>query len=303
MKLIDTFLFSEPYESDLLWLKFKLETPFVDEWIIQECDHTTQGDFKGLFANGILEEERFKPYLNRIKIFQHHGNPAIKDGKENTNFMRENFQRTLCAEYLSTQHDDTLVIVSDTDEMIDCTDEDKRLWRFKEILKRHHNEYFFLGRMRYWFDYDNRCYLPNIRIPIANVGMMKRSGGLKQCLSTLRHIQGQGPTYDVGETPIAFEYSYVFKSLEDLWRKKTTYAHNNFDVECLEKALKYNHWPRTSKRGERVGQEPYDFFEKVTLTEENSPKYVRENIEKLRTNIVSSVYRLNRTNDRIGPNE
>ena len=289
--LVDTFLFSEPHEDDLLWLKFKLEDPFVDMWIIQECDHTLQGDFKGFFAEEVLSQERFKPFLSRIQIAKYQGVIGVVDGTENANFTRENAQRTLCGDCLTQLPNDTMVMISDTDEMIDFTSDD-RFNRFTDIVGKHLNDFCFLGRMRYWFDYDNRCYLPNIRIPIMNLGFMKQNG-LERCLGSIRHQMGQHPdrTYDANESPIAFEYSYVFKSLEELWRKKTTYAHNNFDIECLEQSLKCNHWPRTNKRGEKVGQEPYDFFEIVELTEENSPAYVRENLAELKTNIVHPKYK------------
>jgi hypothetical protein len=289
--LIDTFLFSEPHEADLMWLKFKLEDPFVDMWIIQECDHTIQGHYKGCFAEEVLSQERFKPYLQRIQIARHNGLIGVVDNTEHSNYVRENTQRTFCGNILMALPDEAMVMVSDMDEMVDFTS-DKRFDRFTDIVGRHLKDFCFLGRMRYWFDYDNRCYLPNIRIPIMNLGFMKQNG-LERCLSSIRHQMGQHPgrTYDAHESPIAFEYSYVFKSIEELWRKKSTYPHINFDRECLEIALKYNHWPRTDKRGEKVGETPHDFFEIVELTEENSPTYVRENLTKLKTNIVNPEYK------------
>ena len=37
-RVVDSFLFSEPYEADLLALKFELESPLVDEWVATQPD-------------------------------------------------------------------------------------------------------------------------------------------------------------------------------------------------------------------------------------------------------------------------
>ena len=288
--IVDTFLFSEPHEADLLWVKFNLEDNHVDKWIIQENEYTLQGEKKGLHANEVLKDKRFDKFRDKVHIISVSQQLMPADNRENTNFQREGWQRMLCRDYLVANYHDkpTLVLVSDVDESVDFSDFD-RAQRYIEIALTHYPNQFCVGRMRYWYDYDNRCYLPDIRIPTISVEqIMANPNILAQCRHNAVNI------YDAGETPIAFEYSYVFRNMADVWRKKCTYAHTNFTEECIEEALKCNHWPRTMNRGEKLGDNEYDFFEKVELTPENSPKFVRDNLTYLKTNIVSVNYQDNR---------
>ncbi len=114
------------------------------------------------------------------------------------------------------------------------------------------------------------------------------------CKNT-QHIQHFDHIHKINpDLPVAFEYSYCFRSFEEVMRKKRTYSHTGFCEASVRSGLACNHWPRSPNRGEVVGQEPYDFFEKVELTEENSPKYVRDNLYWLRTNIVADDYKVKR---------
>lgn len=71
MKVIDTFMFSEPYEKDLLLLKLELENDVVDEWFITEGAYTFQGEHKGHYIRDILnKDERFQVYNHKIKLFE-----------------------------------------------------------------------------------------------------------------------------------------------------------------------------------------------------------------------------------------
>lgn len=287
-KIVDTFLFSEPHEADLLWVKFNVEDKCVDEWILQENHYTLQGEYKGAHAKTVLEQERFAPFLDKVTVITL-DNKILDGREEGHNFHRENLQRAICVQHLLQRYEsDTLVMVSDTDEMIDFSD-DTRAHMFSCMFESNPGKHFYVGRQRYWYDYDNKCFLPNIRIPVVPVELLHQ---YPDAISRVRH--SHGITFDAGDRPIAFEYSYVFKDMEDVWRKKCTYAHTNFTHECIEIALECNHWPRTDKRGESIGGDKMDFFEFVELTPENSPKFVRDNLDILKTNIVNPNYRENR---------
>lgn len=298
MKLYDCFLFSEPMEANLLLVKFNLEKDFVHKWVLCESPYTFQGEFKGLHALNLLNSDnRFKEFLDRIVIvsppddFQPlHGN----ENNEGKNFDRENAQRATCLSYILTMaEDDDWVMISDTDESIDFSNA-SRMNTFKTIIT-YGLDIFKLQRMRYWYDFDNRCFLPNIHIPFVKVGLLK---GNPQFINARHfdHIQkiqiNDGKDKD--NWSLAFEYSYCFPTLEDVWRKKCTYSHTGFTMESVETGLSCNHWPRSHLRGEKVGQEPYDFFEFVELNDRNSPKYVRDNLSWLKTNIVNPNYKQNR---------
>lgn len=292
MIIYDTFLFSEPHEADLLYLKCVLEDSGVDGWFVQENVFTLQGDPKQLHALDIvLSQDRFQPFRHKIH-FSNLNNKVLEGKDENHNFLRERNQRVafLSGSSSTFQVDqDTYFIVSDVDEMIDFSDED-RSKRFKEACKQNKERAFWIQRMRYWYDYDNRCYLDDIHIPVVPIHLLHYSGA--GVIPQSRHFKDYSRCYGGLDNPIAFEYSYVFKTIEDLYRKKCTYAHTGFTMESLEEALKLNAWPRPKERGESRG--PHDFFETVELTPENSPKYVRENLELIKTNIVDKNYKENR---------
>ena len=291
MRIIDTFLFSEPHEKELLLTKFHLEDLGVDTWVILESPYTFQGEYKGLHVSKILNEDsRFQPFIDKIIVI----NPA-KDfvplhgsiNDEGKNFDRENAQRAMALGLIHELDDNDWVMISDTDEMADFSDQERKeaINTVLGVLEQSNQYIVKLQRQRYWFDFDNKCFLPNIHVPFVKAGLIKQNAQYMMA----RHFDH---IHKIGfARPVLFEYSYCFPSFEDVWRKKCTYSHTGFTEESVRIALECNHWPRSELRGEKVGQEPYDFFEKVELTEENSPKYVRENLEKLRTNIVNPNYK------------
>lgn len=290
MKIIDTFIFSEGREKDLLLLKFILEDNAVDQWIIQESEYTTQGEHKGFSAEEVISsDDRFKPFLSKVKIIS--DTYLLHPGKTDdySNFDRENRQRTLAIEYLlDTYTDEDRFMISDTDESIDFSDEDRKN-RVFDYIKQHPNDIIHIGRMRYWYDFDNRSYIPCYRIPLVPIGSLRGNRNTIHCRYS------NGITYDAAENPVAFEYSHCYRSVEEIYRKTSTCVYTQHTISEIEDGLRYNTWPRmTSLRGERVGMEPYDFFETVVLNEQNSPKYVRDNLPILKTNIVNPNYKEDR---------
>lgn len=292
MKIIDTFLFSEPHEKDLLKVKFNLENNVVDKWVILESEYTFQGQYKGFHAENILKLPEFKDFIHKVVVIRTpegfnplHGNV----NEENKNFDRENHQRAMAIQYINQECDnEDWIMISDTDEAIDFSDNNRKNIVL-DLLNSQGLTCIKIQRMRYWYDFDNRCYLKDIHIPLVKAGLIKANN---QAIC-MRHYDITKANFN-DDYAVAFEYSYCFPSLEDVWRKKQTYSHTGFTLESVENGLKYNHWPRSILRGEKVGNDPYDFFERVTLEEHNSPKYVRDNLESLKTNIVDINYKENR---------
>lgn len=300
MKLFDCFLFSEPMEANLLLVKFNLEKDFVHRWVLCESPYTFQGEYKGCHAAKLLsEDKRFAEFLDRIIIvnpaegFQPlHGNT----NDEGKNFERENSQRAMCLDYiLKVAADNDWIMISDTDEAVDFADKTRS--EVVQSLFNVHKHVFKLQRTRYWYDFDNRCYLNDIHIPFVNVGVLRQN---PQFINARHFDHIQKVNFNEGKSnddyAVAFEYSYCFPSLQDVWRKKCTYSHTGFTLNSVEEGLSRNHWPRSALRGEKVEQESDDFFEFVTLTRNNSPQYVRDNLSWLKTNIVSPDYKQNREN-------
>lgn len=288
MRVIDTFLFSEEYEADLLFLKLTLESNIVDKWIIQENAYTLKGEFKDLHAENVINQPRFTQFRDRI-VIESRKHLTNTDQSENSNFIRERIQRAFCLNFLQKYANDSdLIIVSDTDEMIDFSNQERKQ-RFFDIAEK--NVCAWVGRRRYWYQHNNECRLNTIRIPVINYGLLRNNMDL---ITQVRYFNDPNSTFDSYDNPIAFEYSYVFKNVDELFRKKCTYAHTGFDRESVEIGVKCNHWPRSKARGEALGSNPCDFFEIIELTETNSPKYVRDNLATINTNVVDPNYKANR---------
>lgn len=297
VNIVDSFLFSEPHEEDLLFLKLELEQSVVSRWILQENAFTSQGDPKELHAKNILQKPRFDKFRDRITVVSMN-TQFLPGNTEQNNFIRETNQRAgfISQEYREVfqeipDNKKTFFMVSDVDELIDFSDPN-RTDRFIEYIKNQHHT-CWVQRLRYWYDYDNKCFLDDLHIPLVPFDNMAQDvNTAKVLMIQARHYKDRNRCFGGLENPLAFEYSYVFKSIEDLWRKKCTYPHTNFTMKSLEEGLRLNAWPRPVERGEGVGE--HDFFEMVELTETNSPKYVRDNLSELKTNIVDPSYKENR---------
>ncbi len=287
--LVDSFLYSQSMENHLLWLKMYHENPYVDEFIIQENAYDFKGEYKGLFAEKTMSEDKFSEFRHKTKIISANNQFNINDKSENINFEREKWQRSLCLPYIFEKYgnqQDVGIIVSDTDEFFDFTSQD-RLNKFKELWKA--NKRWF-QRIRYWYDFDNLCKLPSIRIPVMSLEDIKNDNRL---IAACRHFHHDHLTYTDWNNPIAFELSYVFYKWQDIQQKHKTYSHNDLDDEHdVKEGLRLNAWIRSTKRNESRSE--YDFFEMVKLNDNTSTKYIVNNLEQLKTNIVDQNYVKNR---------
>jgi hypothetical protein len=286
--LVSTFLFDGCHEDTLLHLKCTLEDEGVDLWILQENTYNLKGEYKGVYAQEVLKQERFKPYLHKIQVVSADVNPLV-GSEEHQNFMREGWQRTLGYELLEQCPDDTLILVSDVDEMVDFSNRGRYDRFFQGVLQ---DRVTFCRRRRAWFDFDNECFLKDIRVPIIPLKIVL---GNPSALPQTRHYHDESRTFGSYNDSIIYEYSYCF-SQDGINKKKTNYSHTGFTPECVEGALKLNCWPRAKSRGEKIDWNGNDLFETMILTEENSPQYVREHLAELKTNVVDPNYKENRKN-------
>src|SRR4051812_43876751 len=77
-KIVDSFLFSEVFEKELLLIKFILEEPHVSEWLILENAYSFQGEYKGLHAETMINgDKRFLPYRDRITFITREMQPEL----------------------------------------------------------------------------------------------------------------------------------------------------------------------------------------------------------------------------------
>ena len=69
MKIIDTFLFSEPHEEKVLLAKLHAEYEIVDQFILIESPFDFRGKPKGLFGEEIVSKPEFKEFVDKFDYF------------------------------------------------------------------------------------------------------------------------------------------------------------------------------------------------------------------------------------------
>lgn len=289
MKIIDTFPFSEPHEENLLWLKLNLGKEVVDKWVIVENNFTFQGEHKGYHAKEVLKKDKFKPFVDRIKIIEGSYNIRSKIRfdciQDEEALAVESYTRELSREYiLNNFSQNDILIISDVDEMPDFIDNNRRdiLWKSfnsQELVIK-------IPRLRFWYDYDNIWYAkratPAIKIQLLLQG--------KNSLAELRKENITSASRIFKDKPFVFEYSFCFDK-EGIIRKYNTFGHTGFSIKAIERSLLCNH---IALHNNIYGFSPYYWLETINLTKHNSPSFIRENMFGLKTNSISCNYRKNR---------
>jgi hypothetical protein len=296
MKLVDTMLFSEEYEKDLLLLKLKLSNDCIDEFIICENAYSHQGDYKGHNAKAIVENDaRFEPYGHKITVIEGNKQFTVIDKtkmQDDIAFICENWQRGQAKDYfLNKYSDEDWLILHDVDEMFDFTDE-KRKADFFENLQKATEGFLVAPRLRYWYDFDNKFSLL-YGSPLCTKDYIKKHN--HQTLSQIRTEISTLPL-DGWKTIPAFEYSSCFDA-NHILRKLQTTAHTGISHQDLKQALRCNHRTIHGFRKERLRPTKKYFFETIELNEENSPRYVRDNLQLLKTHNIDKNYEANRRED------
>lgn len=284
-RVVDSFLFSEPYEADLLALKFELESPLVDEWVAIENSYSFQGIRTGHHLEELLAtDERFRRYRDRVTtivadrpVRAFPGSPRATESA----FQVEFWQRNLVLEVLGDAAPEDWLIVSDVDEALDMTDA-RRFDTLDGRMERAAEHMLAVPTIRYWFDFDNR-YAPLLGIPMATMAYLRSTG------STPARFRRQhcGDLAEGWEVVVGFEWSSCF-DVEHIVRKLRTQSHSGLREEDLRRALRLNHRPHLApSRPEATDR---DLFETVVLDADNSPGLVRDQLDRLRTGNVDPDY-------------
>lgn len=295
MKLIEAFLFSEVHERDLLLLKFKLSNGLIDEWIICENAYSHQGDYTGLIARNLIENDAaFEEYRNKIKYIEgNHQFDIIDKTKKQDNlaFKCENWQRELGYDYFMKNYDnEDCILIHDVDEMCDFTDKRRADEFFLKLKEIKHKGMMQVPRLRFWYDFDNK-FEQLYGSVVCSKSFLLRNPRLT--FSEMRRLYTSQP--DSGwNNIIVFEYSSCY-TFDALMRKMDTNPHTGVNRQAVERALRCNHRaiPLFDLEKKLKPTRKF-FFEKVKLDETNSPQYVRDNLQNLRTNIVDENYQQNR---------
>lgn len=283
MKIVDTFLISEEFEADLLYIKLINESEGVHTWVGIESNTTFRGESKPLCLENILKQDRFSPFKDRVHIISNI-EPILDSSLplvEKSFFTAEFKSRSLCFDYLKENfHNDDYIILSDVDESFDFSRPDRRDLLFK--IFNENNAGIEIRNLKYWYQPNCLNFDPAKRIPAKPLGMFKESPNL------FAHRNNHSKTIQT-ELILGFEYAYNF-SLENNFRKCSTFAHDRYTINCIEQGLKGCHWHKCPERGERLGDQIWDWFELIELDERNSPSVILENFNQFNPCTVNENY-------------
>lgn len=110
MKIFDCFTFFN--ELELLELRLKILSPYVDYFVLVESNITHRGEKKNLIYK--LNEAKFDKYKDKIIYINLNLNPSKT---QPNNWYIENLQRNSILNGLKNCNDNDLVIISDLDEI------------------------------------------------------------------------------------------------------------------------------------------------------------------------------------------
>lgn len=316
-KIVCTFMFSEPHEQELLWLKLNVEAPYIDEWVITESCYTFQGKHKSMYLDGILKQKRFEPFLHKIHLIQlgHNYNRdyeisfkellkrkvkrylnrklnrnyVLVSYAENASFHAEIVQRQACVDYLKMHYSlEDIVIPCDVDEIIDLNE--GKLDIFEKSLYKNRTP-FYIQRLVFCYDFDNltdrKRYIPIVRLK----DLLNSSQSMQLALHPILAERNIIVTSKI----LAFEYTFCF-SRDAIVKKLQSFAHvTDTDEEILQFALNNNILMINPDRIDNVFlNNPETFYEKINITQYWAPEFLRNNLEYFKTNIVSPDYKKNR---------
>jgi hypothetical protein len=287
--IIDSFCFFESYQVDMLLIKLNVEDLLIDEWVITENTYSFRGDYKGPHVlKKILEtDNRFEKFLPKIKLFEIEIERKCQPGIEDWEIIF--LQREVQRDYLFDKYPpQAWLLVSDIDEIIDSHNPNKALLML-HTLQEHEGDPVRPNPIFFAFDFDNTFIPPGdwYGMVFTQLAYLKeRNIRLEQ--PRVEHLTGL--LMPRGKT--GYHY-HSCMSPQHIWRKLNTYGHTGFCKDDVNQWLYYNHGMFKSLDGERVSPDRFT-LEKVELEEANSPLYVRENINHLKTNSVHPNYRENR---------
>ena len=291
MKIVDVSITCAEYEKELLYLKLILESPTIDEFVLVENRYDYHGRDKGFWLDTALKEDRFIPFLPKVKLIQIEKNWGDLN-KENQLDPTEYHNAEVWLREVPTQYvlenfsDEDRVLVTDIDEVFDFTDD----WRREKIIEElRTDDAIQFERIRYWLDFDMLSFRSKGDI-ISPSFKVKH---LKSGLAKLSDKKWVGRLVENGDRPFAFEYCNCFP-IEAHYRKYASSLHTFWVKDKIDDACLTGTWCKTGYQGPPDPNNRWDWFLRVELHENNSPKYVRDNLEQLKTNLVPKDYISNR---------
>jgi len=207
--LVDTFMFYN--EFDVLELRLELLDEYVDRFVLVEAEVNHVGGPKELFFQN--NKERYSKWLHKI---EHIIVTAEESPKDADPWAREKYQRSCILRGLEGVPDESIVMVSDLDEIPDLKKvpfenlphvvTTVHMWMFEYSL-----DYVFTGEP--WFG-----------TVITNCGLFKRAGP-----NQLRDSRWKFPHFKFSGWHLS-----SFGTPMHVWNKMQTYAHGKDAIRATE---------------------------------------------------------------------
>ena len=292
MQIVDTFMFSEPYEKEVLLVKLNLGAAYVAEWVLVENEYTFQGELKGLRAQGMIDDDPcFAPFRDRITVISGTVRfPPLDPARDvdEQGLLAEGRQRDLARRYLLERYDDdTWILLSDLDEALDLSSEGRYRYLVGKVAE-HAAPVVPLQRIRYWYDIDNQ-WLERRATAFVNLGEVRRHD-----LPLFHYRRKWTHTPVSWRRKLVFEYSYCFPR-RFIERKFQSHAHPVYSDEEIARSIDCNHVPFSVLRERQRDPRSFTFwFKKVRLGPRTTPRYVLQHAHVLRTNVVPDDYEARR---------
>lgn len=291
MKIIDTSICCGDYEGDLIYLKVWLESQQVDEFIFTENSYDYRGIFKGYFLNDLFRQARFNHFRNRITVLQASKSLSITANHNSIDppefAQAEAHLREFATNYIVNKYsDEDRILLTDCDEMFDFWDE----WRTNKVLgELSTDDCLQFERIRFWLDFDVLSFRSKGDIVCPSYKVKH----LKEGQAKLSQKKWNGRLVENGNRPYAFEYTNCF-NIEGHYKKYGSSLHTYWSKEKIDEACLTGTWAKTTYQGPPSKTCRWDWLLPVNLHKNNSPKYVRENLDILKTNLVPHNYIENR---------
>jgi hypothetical protein len=310
MAIISACMFAQKSEIELLYAKVVTEDSLVESWVVVEGAYSFRGDPKPLILKELLLKDiRFKDYIQRIHVVEVRKN-FLEDFRYGAKyFLRKKFeilirklffgghvhvQRLLLEKKymyaegnsrdsaipkildLSTSSNDW-ILISDLDEILNLSND----FIYKSMIQiMKSNELFhMLYRQKFIFDFDNLDYQQRFT-PFINVELLKSRGSLTA-------FRGRIDGVAQIQFPYVTEYTFCF-DLDGLFDKYAKAPHPSPTKESVLKALSVNSMPRFDDL------EELRWYKKIDTSDYIIPKYIKDNLSVLKTNIIDDNYELNR---------
>lgn len=259
-KVYDCFMFFN--EFDLLEIRLNTLDTVVDKFVLVEADHTHSGKKKPLYFDEVKDQERFAKFNSKIIHIIENVFPEGKDSWE-----LENAQRNAIIKGLDTASPNDIIIISDSDEIVNPTIFPLDYINGPYKLQQSFYYYYFNCKV----DHDGStaivCRMQNI-LDAPNI-------------QTLRELEGSIPVI----SKAGWHFSY-FGGVDNIVEKIEALAHTENDkVEIKNKSKIEEH----IQNGEDLFGRPVNCFILDLFSLENeipssisvkAPPYVLDNLER-----------------------